>query len=285
MESNSIIPDEHPYLKGMMSLAGLSKRVYAVGVLPPERIVSVAVVGTRRPTNYGTQVACDFAEALARRGVVIISGLAYGIDTAAHQGALRANGITIAVLAHGLDQVYPKGNEALANDIVTHGGALISPYEQGTGVAKWRFLERNQWVAGLADAVLVIEAEERSGTKSTVRYALDQGKEVFAVPGPITSSQSKGPNALIKEGAHPALTPEDILEVIAPQLLTQGAQRRKGQTADQEAVLEALEHGSHSLDDLMAATGLSAASTLATLTVLELGAFIRPAPPSGWTLI
>ncbi len=285
MKSNSIIPDEHAYLRGLSSLAGLSKTVYAVGELPPERMVSVAIVGTRRPTQYGTRVACNFAESLARRGVVILSGLAYGIDTAAHQGALRAGGMTIAVLAHGLDQVYPKGNMTLARDIVEKGGALLSPYEEGTGVARWRFLERNQWVAGLADALVVIEAEERSGTQSTVRYALDQGKEVFAVPGPITSSQSKGPNRLIKEGAHPALSPEDILEVIAPHLLDRPLTAKKGQTPEQTAVLSALEQGSRSLDDILAHTSLDAASALATLTILELGAYIRPVPPDGWVRI
>lgn len=199
-----------------MPLAGMSKRVYSIGKLPDERKKTVAIIGTRRPTPYGIRTACDFAETLARHGIVVISGLAYGIDKAAHEGALRGGGVTVAVMAHGLDTIYPEAHTSLAEEIVKHGGALISPYPDGTPVHKYRFLERNQWVSGLADAILAIEAEERSGTQATVRYALDQGKEVFAIPGPIDSPQSRGPNRLIAEGAHCATSPASIIAIVDP---------------------------------------------------------------------
>jgi DNA processing protein len=271
MKSNTYLPDEHSFLRCLHDLAGLSKRVYTKGMLPTDRCRTVAIIGTRRPTLYGTKIACDFAEKLARRGVVIVSGLAYGIDTAAHRGALQAGGTTIAVMAHGLDRVYPAGNQRLANDILANGGALLSPYEEGTSVQKFRFLERNQWVAGLADAVIVIEAEERSGTKATVRYALDQGKEVFAVPGPITSPQSCGPNQLIKEGAHLALSVDDILAVIAPELLTAAIDPALERVSPEARQLyDRIAAHPQSLDTMVQTGQWTVSTALSLLTILEL---------------
>lgn len=275
MKSNTILIETHNFLKCLIPIVGLSNKVYTKGKLPDRRYPTVAIIGTRRPTAYGTRIAFDFAEKLARAGIIVISGLAYGIDAAAHQGALRGEGVTIAVLAHGLDTVYPSGNQQLADAIVKSGGALISPYPEGTPVHKYRFLERNQWVSGLADAVIVIEAEERSGTKATVRYALDQGKEVFAVPGLITSSQSRGPNQLIKEGAHPALSVDDILAVIAPALLTTaGGLARKQIPPEARQLYHLIAAHPQSIDSIVRTGKWTVSAALSLLTILELEGLI-----------
>lgn len=242
----------------------------------------MAIVGTRRPTMYGTQVALEIAEALARRGVIVISGLAYGIDRAAHQGCLNAGGTTIAVMAHGLDTVYPAGHAQLAGRIIEQGGALLSPYPEGTPAHKHHFLERNQWVAGLADALLVVEAEEKSGTKSTVRYALDQGKDVFAIPGPITSPQSAGPNRWLAEGAHVATSAEDILRVIAPERLT--THRSPHYDTHLQPIVTQLAMQPATLDELVTATTLAPPDVLARLTQLELLAAAVRQQDGRWAL-
>ncbi len=286
MKSNTHSLESNKFLRCMTPIAGLSNKVYSRGTLPSSRLPTIAIIGTRRPTLYGTRVAFEFAEKLARAGIVVISGLAYGIDTAAHQGALQGRGVTIAVLAHGLDTVYPSGNQQLAEAIVKSGGALISPYPDGTPVHKYRFLERNQWVSGLADAVLVIEAEERSGTKATVRYALDQGREVFAIPGPITSPQSHGPNQLIKDGAHPALSVEDIITAIAPNHHSKYHQVPLFPHLSKPArkIVTLLQQGSLTSAAIAQSTDLSIHTCLAELTILELDGVIRQQQGT-WTYI
>jgi len=284
MKSNTESPESHPYLRCLGAIAELSKSVYTRGSLPERRQLTVAVVGTRRPTIYGTRVACEIAEYLARHGVVVISGLAYGIDRAAHEGALQASGLTVAVLAHGLDFIYPRHHEVLAANIIDRGGALLSPYPDGTPVARFRFLERNQWVAALADAVVVVEAEERSGTQATVRYALDYGKEVFAVPGNISTPQAAGPNRLIKEGAHPVTKPADILAVLAPKRATQQMPEslQASMTQNERVVIDALHHGANSIDELVTATKLPVHHLLAELTTLEIQGWITKDSIGNW---
>lgn len=268
MKINELSPDGHPYLRCMANIANVPKILYVRGAVPPERVISVAIVGTRRPTLYGKQIAFDFAYNLAKRGVVIVSGLAFGIDTAAHKGALAANGVTIAVMAHGLDTVYPVAHQSIAQSILDGSGALISEYPAGHGPMKHRFLERNRLVSGIADAVVIIEAEEKSGTWSTVQSALEQNKEVFAVPGPITSAQSRGPNRLIQQGAHPATSVDDILARIAPKLLSNTIATQY--TLTESAILQAIEQGNHHPDAISQTPGLSLPDCLAQLTSLEL---------------
>lgn len=221
MEINSFTPDTSPYCQILTTIADSPKTLYTKGTLPNTRLPTVAIVGSRSPSPYGTQVACDIAEKLAKAGCMIVSGLALGIDAAAHRGALKAGKPTIAVMAHGLDSIYPARHHGLARDILASGGCLVSEYPPGTSVMKHQFLARNRLVSGLADALVVVEAAETSGTLTTVMYALDQGRDVFAIPGPITSRQSIGPNRLLKQGAIPVTCVEDILEVVAPQLLKQ----------------------------------------------------------------
>lgn len=283
MKINTFIPDKHKYLQRLFSIAQMPKILYAKGILPEREVATVAVVGTRSPTPYGKQVAFDFAYRLAREGIVIVSGLAYGIDRVAHEAALEAGGTTIAVLAHGLDTIYPSRHQTLAKRILDNRGALISEYPVGTPAQKHRFLERNGIVSGLADALVVIEAGERSGTSVTVMHALEQGKEVFAVPGPITSPQSVGPNRLIQQGAHPAVSVEDILRVVAPGKRTHTKSVIQGNSPEENIILGLIRNGMQDSDGLLKASGLSVQLYLQTLTLLEINGLIRSIGPHRFT--
>ncbi len=173
----------------------------------------VTVVGSRRATAYGRQVARLLAEALARAGVVVVSGMARGVDAAAHEGAVACAGETWAVWGTGPDRVYPPEHRRLAEDIAGHG-ALLTEYPPGTPPRKHHFPERNRLLAGVADAVVVVEAAARSGALVTARLAVDEGREVFAVPGSIFSDLSIGPNTLLRLGARPLLNPNDVLQLL-----------------------------------------------------------------------
>ena len=174
----------------------------------------IAVVGTRHPSPYGVGVAERLSCDLAARGLIIISGMARGIDTAAHRGALNAHGQTLAVWGTGVDVTYPKENQKIADQILASGGAIISEFPLGTFPAPQNFPIRNRIISGLSIGVLVIEAGEYSGTRVTARCALEQGRDVYAVPGNVTNKLSWGPNTLIKQGAALVATWEDIWEVL-----------------------------------------------------------------------
>lgn len=172
---------------------------------------SIAIIGCRDCTDYGKKNSYKFGYELARKGICVISGLARGIDTFAHIGALKAKGKTLAVLGCGLDIVYPPENLNLYQEILKNDGAILTEYPIGTKPEKYNFPARNRIISGLSDGVLVIEAKKRSGTSITVDYALEQGKDVYAIPGNISSVSSYGTNELIKEGAIPVTTVEDIM--------------------------------------------------------------------------
>ena len=172
---------------------------------------SIAVVGSRNCTPYGIKVAKEFAYKLSKNNINVISGLALGIDTAVHMGAVAGGGNTTAVLGSGLDNIYPRENLELHNKIIESGGCIISEYIIGTKPLGENFPKRNRIISGLVDAAIVVEAKEKSGALITADFALEQGKDVYAVPGNIYSSLSKGTNNLIKQGAIPITTIEDIL--------------------------------------------------------------------------
>ncbi len=174
--------------------------------------VGLAVIGTRHPTPYGIGMAERLACDLSARGILIISGMARGIDTAAHRGALNAHGRTLAVWGTGIDEVYPKENRKLSEQILASGGAIVSEFSLGTFPAEQNFPLRNRIISGLSVGVLVVEGGEFSGTRITARCALEQGREVFAVPGNVTNKQSWSPNTLIKQGAALIATWEDVWE-------------------------------------------------------------------------
>ena len=178
----------------------------------------IAMVGTRHPTPYGSGMAERLGSDLAAQGLVIISGMARGVDTASHRGAISAKGKTVAVFGTGVDVIYPKENSRLAEQILALGGALISEFPLGTFAAPQNFPIRNRIISGMSVGVLVLEAAEYSGTRITARCALDQNRDVFAVPGNITNKNSWGPNTLIKQGAKLVATWEDVWEDLPPEV-------------------------------------------------------------------
>ncbi len=284
MKINRATPDKHKYLQIMSSIAKPPKSLYFIGEIPTTRLTSVAIIGTRKPSPYGKEVTTLLANDLAKRGVVIISGLALGTDAIAHRGALEANGTTIAVLGNGLPEIYPSSHRALAEQIIADGGAVLTEYEPGTPARPFRFLERNRIVSGLSDAIIIVEAAARSGTLNTASHALEQGREVFAVPGNITSPLSSGCNALIKQGAHPVTCVEDILEVIAPHLLTGQVALPLGRTPLETLIISLLQSGVRDGELLQRQTNTPAADFSQSLTMIELSGIIRPLGGNQWTL-
>ncbi len=172
---------------------------------------NLGVVGTRKPSGYGKAMTGEIVAPLAKAGITIVSGLAYGIDTCAHKAALKAGGKTVAVLAHGLEQVYPPQNRKLAEEILS-GGALVSEYEPGSKLDRWNFSIRNRIISGLSQGVLVTEGPITSGALITAKYALDQNRDIYALPGQVNLPNAQGPNHLIKQGAKLVTQPEDILQ-------------------------------------------------------------------------
>ena len=186
--------------------------LYIKGNINILRQRSIAIVGCRACTNYGKEIARNIAYELGNENINVISGLAKGIDSQAHIGCLKSKGKTIAILGSGLDRVYPKEHQGLYNEIIKNDGAVVSEYIIGTEATRLNFPARNRIVSGLSDGVVVVEAKEKSGTLITVDFALEQGKNVFVVPGNITSENSKGTNELIKQGAKCITSVSDILE-------------------------------------------------------------------------
>ena len=283
MKINSIPPDEANFLQIISGIANVPKKVYYIGSLPQQWPAVVAIVGTRKPTAYGKEVTFKIAYDLAKKGVVIVSGLALGVDAIAHKAALEAGGTTIAVLANGLDHIYPATNRPLADAIVKSGGAIISEYPPGTPARDFQFLARNRIVSGIADAVIVTEAASRSGTLATVAHALDQNKEVFAVPGAITSPMSVGPNRLLQQGAHPVLDARDILQVIAPSLLDTQTTLNLGSNPMEVAIIDLLQRGVRHGEQLQQESRLSVSDFSQTLTMLEIAGLIRSLGGNQWT--
>ena len=259
--------------------------LFIAGTLPSERIPSIAIVGSRKPTPYGETQTYQLAYALAQRGVVIISGLAYGIDAIAHQAALDAGGITIAVVPQGLHRIYPTAHQRLAEQIIAQGGAIISEYPEGTEPHRYHFLARNRLVSGLADGLLVTEATHKSGTSSTVAHATSQNKDLFALPGPVTSLLSVGPNRLLQTGAHVVITADDIINVIAPQLAHKQTQLPLGDTPLETALIALLQQGVSDGDALQQALDVTASEFLQALTLLEINGVIRAGGGNTWFLV
>jgi DNA processing protein len=247
---------------------------------------AVALVGARSCSPYGSQVARTLARELAAAGVVVVSGLARGVDAEAHRGALEAGGTTVAVLGCGIDRDYPARHAQLARRIV-ETGLVVSEYPPGTEPAPWRFPARNRIVAGLARATVVVEARERSGALITADFALELGRDVFAVPGEITSALSAGTNGLIRQGATPLLAAEDVLELLGIAPRVPSAAPAISEAA--RSLLSRLEDGTAGSDELVRSTGREASVVGAALVELELaglvveadGLYRLSAPPAG----
>ena len=216
MEIKEIEISSNEYPQQLKNIYDPPLKLYALGNVHILKQLSIAIVGSRRATEYGRKIAFQFANDLTKKGINIISGLAIGIDTYAHLGTLypKAIGKTIAVLGSGLNEIYPKSNIELAKKILESGGCIVTEYPLGIKPQKTHFPQRNRIISGLSKGVLVVEAGEKSGALITADFALEQGKEVFAVPGNILNYTSIGTNNLIKQGAKLVTTYEEILSEI-----------------------------------------------------------------------
>ena len=237
---------------------------------------AVAIVGTRRVTAYGRQMAEEISGLLASSGVTIISGLARGIDSLAHQAALAAGGRTIAVLGSGVDVVYPPEHRSLANKIIA-SGALISDYPLGTQPDGINFPPRNRIISGLSLAVVVVEAGEKSGALITAEFAADQGRDVFAVPGNVNAPQSVGCNRLIQQGARPLLNPKEVLEMLDLTMVYEQRSARRVLPADatESKLIAVVEREPLHVDEIMAQTGLPVEKVTAALALMELKGMVK----------
>ena len=289
MEINRIRPDEHNFTQRLVSIANPPKSLCFMGTLPTSGAPVVAIVGSRKPSAYGREVTEQLASDLATAGCIIVSGLALGIDGIAQKAALEAGGTVIGVIPNELPDISPQTNYKLAMNIIKNGGAILSEWKKGDGkiVNRWSFLERNRLVSGLADAVIITEAAERSGTLNTAAHALSQGRDVFAVPGNITSPLSAGCNALLKQGALVATTATDILNVIAPsnaRSATDQAVIPLGETPAENTIINLLRTGLRDGDQLQQQSGLNPADFATALTMLEINGVIKPLGANNWAL-
>lgn len=327
---NQISPLESKFTEVLDTIAVKPKILYFCGEIPKNMVKTVAIVGSRRNTKYGEEVAYKLAYELGRRGVVIISGLAYGIDSIAHRGCLDAGGTTIAILGTRIDDIYPKTHLSLAQEIIKKGGAIISEYAPATANAaplapaeagwngttwvdfrsassgsatsplsppyqkrnlnrKTSFLYRNRLISGLSDIVVVVEAAERSGSLSTATHALEQGKDIFAVPGNITSPYSQGCNKLIQQGATPYTEPSDILRELFPQDYIKNQQKLResnliGDTDVETKILQAIAEGARTSDAIMSTAVLPPEVFSQSITLLEIKGRIHSVS-GNWCLI
>ncbi|MBI4437926.1 DNA-protecting protein DprA [Candidatus Uhrbacteria bacterium] len=249
--------------------------LFVRGALPDPARRHLAVVGSRKASDYGTRVTQDLVKPLAQAGVVVVSGLAYGIDAIAHDTALAADGTTLAVLGSGVDEqsIYPSANRALASRILSQGGALISEFPLGTLPLKSHFPFRNRIIAGLCHGTLVVEAALKSGSLITARCALESGREVYAVPGSIYSQTSEGPHNLIKLGATPASCAQDIFGLEAVPQPVENAYQPRGE--EETLVWERLGSMPIHLDELIRATQMPAQKTTSVLTLMEIKGAVR----------
>ncbi len=213
-----LTPDDEAYPGQLLEIYDPPTVLWVRGNVAALSRPGIAVVGTRHPTPYGAGMAEMLSRDLARRGVAILSGMARGVDTAAHKGALAAGGVTVAVWGTGIDVIYPKENKRLAEDIVASGGAVLSEFPIGTFPAPQNFPIRNRTLSGMSVGVLVVEAAEYSGTRITARCAIEQSRDVYAVPGNVTNKNAWGPNTLIKQGAKLTATWEDVWEDLPSQV-------------------------------------------------------------------
>jgi DNA processing protein len=250
--------------------------LYVRGELTTKDEWAVAIVGTRKFTHYGQQAAEEVAAFLARNGVTVVSGLARGVDSIAHQAALDAGGRTMAVLGCGVDQIYPPENRKLA-EAMMENGAILSDYPIGTPPEGVNFPPRNRIISGLSIASVIVEAGDKSGALITAQFALEQGRDVFAVPGSIFSPASKGPNRLIREGAHPLLSPEDLMQALDLAMITEHQTARKVLPADatEAALFAAIGYEPVHIDEIGRQTNLPIEKVSATLALMELKGMVR----------
>jgi DNA processing protein len=274
-------PDYPQVLRTIPDPPGL---LFVRGAMVPSDGLAVAIVGTRHATHYGLAQAERLAAGLSRAGYTIVSGLARGIDAAAHRGALKAGGRTLAVLGSGVLCVYPPEHEQLARDVAAHG-AVISENPPRSPPLSGAFPQRNRIITGLSLGVIVVEASERSGALISARHAMEQGREVFAVPGRVDSRMSRGCHRLLRDGAKLVESVDDVLEELGPLATPTPAAKDDGPpirhpaelqlNEPERAILAAITDDPVPIDEVVVATGLPVPNVLSTLSVLEMRRLIR----------
>jgi DNA processing protein len=290
IQALTLLDDDYP--SNLRQVADPPPVLFVRGRMLPGDVQAVALVGTRRATTYGGAVTDRLARDLAAAGVTVVSGLARGVDTAAHRAALQAGGRTIAVLGNGLDQVYPIENAGLARQIVERdAGAIVSEFAPGVPPDAVNFPRRNRIISGLSIGTVIVEAGDKSGALITADFALEQGREVFAVPGPIFSPMSAGANELLKQGATPITSAQDILNSLSSSLNTQHSAssteplaRHVPELGPQETIVwHALGSEPRHVDELARGQAIGPGEVLAALAMLELRGLARQVGPMLYT--
>jgi DNA processing protein len=283
------LPLAHPdYPAPLRDIPDPPAMIYRRGTYLPDDQVAIALVGSRKSTPYGVRIAERLASSLARVGITVVSGLARGIDAAAHRGALKAGGRTIAVMANGLSEIYPPEHDKLADEVAANG-ALLTEMPMRQGPLSVLFPRRNRIISGLCLGVVIVEAAPRSGSLVTAKHAMEQGREVFAVPGPVDSLSSRGCHALIRDGARLVETIADILEELGP--LVREIKPADGATPVrhpaelklnelERSVLGCLDDMPKPVDEIIGMTKLGASQVMATLSILEMRRLIKRTPGS-----
>jgi len=269
--------NDKDYPACLKKISDAPKILFVQGKLIPEE-KCFAVVGTRIPSSYGKQVAAEISADLANAGLTIVSGLAPGIDTISHQAVVEENKRTVAVLGTGLDEssIYPKENIPLTRKIIESGGCLISEYPAGTRGTQFTFPKRNRIISGLSLGVLVVEAKQKSGALITASWAKSQKRKVFAVPGSIYSSVSKGSHYLLKNGAQLTENAADILKELNLGLTENLAEKIIiGENEEEQLILAALKEGALYIDKIIEKTKLPARTVAATLAILEIKGIVK----------
>ena len=288
MEINRILPDEHIFSQRLTNIANPPKSLCYMGKLPETKAPVVSIVGSRKPSAYGKEVTERLATDLAKAGCVIVSGLALGVDCIAQKAAIEAGGTVVAVVPNELPDISPRTNYQLAMSIIEQDGAVVSEWMKGDNkiVNRWSFLERNRLVSGLADGIIVTEAAERSGTLNTASHALNQGRDLFVVPGNITSPLSAGCNTLLKQGAYLVTDADDVLSIIAPERLQKdnGQELAASATIEEAIIKKLISEGLRDGDEIQQKSGLSASDFATALTMLEINGVIKPLGANNWTL-
>ena len=273
--------DDADYPRTLLDIGHAPPVLFFIGARPLLNAPALAIVGSRMATPQGRNTARDFARALADAGLTIVSGLAHGIDTAAHEGALCTAASTLAVIGTGADRVYPARNRDLARRIAERGG-IVSEFLPGTPPRKENFPRRNRLISGLARGVLVVEATLSSGSLITARWAGEQGRDVFAIPGSIHSPFAKGCHKLIREGAKLVETAQDVLVELGMGPDAPGAAITERDRAGETLLLAAMGYDPVSVDDLVARTGATADAVLAELVRLQLDDRVSALPGGAW---
>lgn len=277
-----VFQGEEDFPQSLLTIPAPPDVLFVRGAVEDMEKRRIAIVGSRRETRYGREQAFAIAKGLAQSGVTVVSGLAYGIDRAAHEGALAGGGRTVAVLGSGLNNVYPKEHIPLAEEIAARGGAIMSELAPSAQPLAFHFPFRNRIVSGLCSGVLLIEAREKSGTLITVTHALEQGREVFCLPGPVDHPTSMVPHRLLREGARLVTSADDILEDMGWEKRAEQTSfltpNPKDLTSPQKKIYDALCGEMRGYEELMALTGLNSQELNAEIVLLEVGGIVETLP-------